>query len=304
MKDLLARIGMTLPIVQAPMAGVATPQMAVAVSNAGALGSIAIGTVTAEVAHAMITEIQQATPAPFNVNVFCHRPARADAARERAWLEALRPAFARYGAEPPSAIKEIYTSFLADPAMLDVLLETCPRVVSFHFGLPPQTTIRQLKAAGMILFATATSLDEAEQAVGAGVRCDRRSGVRGRRTSRRVRSLCAGLPTRRACAHPCPDDTDRNSRSSPQVGSWTAPAWRPCWTSAPRRRNWVPRSSLARSSAPDFWHREALSGPGAAATEMTAVISGRPARCIANDFTRLAAGLPIPGRIPRLPDRL
>ena len=40
---LLDTLGIDLPIIQAPMAGVSSPAMAAAVSNAGALGSIAVG---------------------------------------------------------------------------------------------------------------------------------------------------------------------------------------------------------------------------------------------------------------------
>ena len=143
MASLLERLGVALPIIQAPMAGTSTPAMAAAVTNAGALGSIGVAAVDAGRARTMIEALRAATNGPFNVNVFCHRPATADRVREQAWLEALRPVFASFGAEPPAAIREIYTSFLADPDMLDLLVETKPAVVSFHFGLPSAQADRQ-----------------------------------------------------------------------------------------------------------------------------------------------------------------
>ena len=73
------------------------------------------------------------------------------------------------GAEPPSRLGEIYRSFLADEAMFALLLEERPAVVSFHFGLPPQDWIDRLKAAGIVLFTTATSLDEALRIEQAGI---------------------------------------------------------------------------------------------------------------------------------------
>ena len=76
MGPLLRRIGIELPIVQAPMAGVSTPEMAAAVSNAGGLGSIGVGAVDAEGARRMIAAVRARTDRPFNVNVFCHRPDR------------------------------------------------------------------------------------------------------------------------------------------------------------------------------------------------------------------------------------
>src|SRR6266404_7532502 len=112
MNPLLQKIGISLPIIQAPMAGVSTPEMAAAVSNAGGLGSIGVGAVDAETARKMIASIQAASDRPFNVNVFCHRPAAQDAEREAAWLSRLAPEFARYGADPPSRLREIYTSFV------------------------------------------------------------------------------------------------------------------------------------------------------------------------------------------------
>jgi nitronate monooxygenase len=79
---------------------------------------------------------------PLNVNVFVHRPARADAAKERAWLARLAPEFQRFSAQPPNALREIYTSFLVDDAMLAMLVDARPEVVSFHFGLPTDSAAR------------------------------------------------------------------------------------------------------------------------------------------------------------------
>lgn len=136
--DLLSKLDIRYPIIQAPMAGISTPALAAAVSQAGGLGSIAVGTSTPEQARAAIAAVREKTDRPFNVNVFTHAPAQADPAREAAWLAWLRPHFARFGAEPPARLSEIYRSFLADEAMFALLLEQRPAVVSFHFGLPPQ----------------------------------------------------------------------------------------------------------------------------------------------------------------------
>jgi len=167
--SLLERIGLDLPIVQAPMAGVSTPQLAAAVSNAGGLGSIGIGATDAAGAGEMIAAVRAQTDRPFNINVFVHAPARPDAAREAAWLAALAPLFRRYDAEPPAALTEIYRSFAIDRDMQRLLVETAPPVVSFHFGLPSAAVIGALKAAGCVLLSTATNLDEAVAARQAGV---------------------------------------------------------------------------------------------------------------------------------------
>ena len=86
--SLIEQLGLTVPIIQAPMAGVSTPQMAAAVCDAGALGSIAVGATDANSASRMIAETRALTDRPFNVNLFVHAPPRLDVAVEAAWLEA------------------------------------------------------------------------------------------------------------------------------------------------------------------------------------------------------------------------
>src|SRR6516164_11649449 len=169
MSPLLRRIGIDVAIIQAPMAGVSTPEMAAAVSNAGGLGSLGVGSVDAEATRRMMTAVRSWTDCPFNVNVFCHRPAATDAAREAAWLARLGPEFARFGAKPPTRLTEIYQSFLTDDAKLAVLLAQRPAVVSFHFGVPARDRIEALRAAGIVLLATATNLDEGKTIAAAGI---------------------------------------------------------------------------------------------------------------------------------------
>ena len=169
MTALLDLLGIALPIIQAPMAGVSSPAMAAAVTEAGALGSIGVGAVDAEGARAMIAAVRALSTRPFNVNLFCHRPAAADAAVEAAWIVRWRPAFEQLGASPPSALREIYRSFVVDEAMLAMLLAERPAVVSFHFGLPGEAAIRALRNAGIVLLASATSLAEARAIKSAGV---------------------------------------------------------------------------------------------------------------------------------------
>jgi nitronate monooxygenase len=296
MNSLRQRLGIALPIIQAPMAGTSTPSMAAAVSNAGALGSIAVGAVNAAGARSMIDTLRGLTQRPFNVNVFSHRPARAQPERERAWLAALRPIFERFGAEPPASIGEIYTSFVDDRPMLQLLLEVRPAVVSFHFGLPPAPVIAALKRAGITLFATATTLAEATSAVDAGVDAVVAQGYEagGHRgvfdpavpdsqlgVAALTRLLVSRLPVPVIAAGGIMDGAGIAAMlalgaQAAQLGT----AFIGC-----------PESSA------DSFHRAALLGPGACATEMTSLISGRPARCLPNQFTLLTpvlGGLELP----------
>src|SRR5687768_15018694 len=104
MTDITQQLHIRYPIIQAPMAGVSTPELAAAVSNAGGLGSIALGASTVDQAREMIRKTKALTDRPFNANVFCHAPAKPDAARERAWIEYLSPLFAEFGASPPTSL--------------------------------------------------------------------------------------------------------------------------------------------------------------------------------------------------------
>src|SRR5580698_3111301 len=133
---LLQLLAVDHPIVQAPMAGVSTPAMAAAVANAGALGSIGVGATDAAGARAMIAAFRELSNRSLNVNVFCHAPAKADAAREAAWIARFRPVFERLGASPPRLLADTRRSFLVDEDMLAVLVAARPKVVSFHFGVP------------------------------------------------------------------------------------------------------------------------------------------------------------------------
>jgi nitronate monooxygenase len=299
MNALLEKIGIDLPIVQAPMAGVSTASLGAAVSNAGGLGSIGVGAATAEVVRQMIHEVQNATGCPFNVNVFCHRPAIHDADREAAWLERLAPVFTRYGAEPPRQLREIYRSFVEDDAMLAVLLQERPKVVSFHFGLPPRERIDALHAAGIVLLATATNLEEGRAVASAGVDAVVAQGYEagGHRgvfdpdlpdgrlgTLALTRLLVTGLKIPVIAAGGIMDGAGIAAclvlgASAAQLGT----AFVAC-----------PESSA------DAGFRAALLGPGSRRTVMTSAISGRPARCLANRFTAL--GDAVEGRaIPDYP---
>ncbi|WNK20376.1 nitronate monooxygenase [Halomonas piscis] len=157
------------PIVQAPMVGVSTPELAAAVSNAGALGSIGIGASSAERAREMIAATRALTEKPFNVNVFCHREAAADAACEARWLRYLAPFFEEFDAEAPPRLAAAYPSFNDNRPALEMLLEEKPAVVSFHFGLPPAEWIRALQKAGIVTFGCATTPEEALTVEAAGV---------------------------------------------------------------------------------------------------------------------------------------
>jgi nitronate monooxygenase len=143
--------------------------MAAAVTNAGGLGSLGIGAMTPATARAAILEAQSLTSGPINVNVFVHVAPTSSIDISTRWLDALRPVFREFGAEPPSELKVIYRGFNDDPDVLAMLLEVRPAVVSFHFGLPSPEAVRRLKEQRAVLVASVTSLEEARAAEAAGM---------------------------------------------------------------------------------------------------------------------------------------
>ena len=93
-------LGIELPIIQAPMAGVQDHRLAVAVSNAGGLGSLPAAMLSLEALRSELTALQAQTSKPYNVNFFCHTPPTPDATREAAWRAALAPYYAELGLDP------------------------------------------------------------------------------------------------------------------------------------------------------------------------------------------------------------
>ena len=167
--DLVRLLDLRLPLVQAPMAGVSTPELAAAVSNAGGLGSIGIGASPVAAAQRMIEETRARTSRPFNVNVFNHRAAVRDPVLESRWIAHLAPLFAEFGATPPTSLKEIYKGFGGDEELFQMLLAERPPVISFHFGLPTPERLAAFKAAGIRTMATATNPREARLVERAGI---------------------------------------------------------------------------------------------------------------------------------------
>jgi nitronate monooxygenase len=288
MNRLTKKLGINLPIVQAPMAGVSTPQMAAAVSNSGALGSIGIGAVDASGARNMIVATRALTDRPFNVNVFCHQQASRNPDRERAWLASLAPHFAQFGANPPQQLNEIYQSFLHDEETQQLLLDEHPAVVSFHFGLPNQEYIDKLKDAGIVVLASATNRDEAERLCSAKIDAIVAQGYEagGHRGifDTAVEDDCLGtLALTRLLVR---------ETSLPIIsagGIMDGAGIVACLDLGACAAQLGTAFIACPESAADENFRAALKSGAAYHTTMTRAISGRKARCLANQFTKLGS---------------
>ncbi len=160
--------GIELPVVQAPMAGSQGSELAVAVSNAGGLGSLPCALLSVESMRAELTAIRSKSANPFNVNFFCHTPPEPDAEREAAWRQLLAPYLQEFGI----ALGQVSTASSRAPfsaAAADALEEFKPAVVSFHFGLPSPDLVARVKSWGSKVMSSATTIEEAQWLEGRGV---------------------------------------------------------------------------------------------------------------------------------------
>ncbi len=151
--------GIALPIVQAPMAGFSSTEMAVAVSTAGGLGSLGCAAMDTVALRDTLSAASQATALPLNVNFFCHDAPPPQRENDARWLEALSPYYQEMHVPPPDLSTGLIEPF--DGERCEILEEFGPAVVSFHFGLPAADLRRRLKTAGAKILSTATTVDEA-----------------------------------------------------------------------------------------------------------------------------------------------
>ncbi len=158
--SILNFFGVQHPIIQAPMAGVQDSRMAIAVCDAGGLGSVPCAMLDAGQLQSEIQQVKAATSNPFNLNFFCHTTPEFDSGREQQWRQLLSPYFSQYNIKPESITdgrgRSPFTHSIAD-----VIEPFRPAVVSFHFGLPERDLLNRVKAWGATVLSTATTVREA-----------------------------------------------------------------------------------------------------------------------------------------------
>ncbi|MBH1965932.1 MAG: nitronate monooxygenase [Comamonadaceae bacterium] len=159
MNTLTEQLGVSHPLIQAPMAGVQGSALALAASNAGVLGSLPCAMLAPDALRGEL-EKMQAGGVPYNVNFFCHSSPTPEATRDIAWRQALAPYYVEHGldmAAIPTGPGRL--PFSAESAAL--LAEFKPKVVSFHFGLPAPDLLARVKAWGAFVLSSATTVKEA-----------------------------------------------------------------------------------------------------------------------------------------------
>ncbi|WP_030344979.1 nitronate monooxygenase [Streptomyces sp. NRRL S-1022] len=287
------------PIVQAPMAGgVSVPQLAAAVSEAGGLGFLAAGYKTADGMYQDIKQLRGLTNRPFGVNVFMPQPEYPGASTGSTGAA---------GAVPPSGAVEVYAHQLAgeaawyetelgDPdsgrddgydAKLAVLLDNPVPVVSFHFGVPAREVLDTFRRAGTLTLVTATTAEEARAVEQAGADAVIAQGVEagGHQGSHRdlpendgsgIGLLALVAQVREAVRIPvvAAGGIMRGSQIAAVLAAGASAAQ-------------LGTAFLATpESGAHALHKQALTNPLFARTELTRAFSGRPARGLVNRFLR------------------
>jgi nitronate monooxygenase len=158
-RRILDLFGIEAPILQAPMAGATGAEMAIAVSEAGGLGSLPCAMLSADQARNELGIIRQRTARPINVNFFCHRPPEPSPEREAAWKMRLHAYYEEFGLDPEAPVAAANRAPF-DAAMCALMEETKPEVISFHFGLPQPELLARVKAFTKVV-GSATSVEEA-----------------------------------------------------------------------------------------------------------------------------------------------
>ena len=276
--------GIKYPVIQAPMAGVQDSALAIAVSNAGGLGSLPCAMLSAEQLRAELEAIRAGTNQPFNVNFFCHQPPAHSPQREARWREVLGPYYQEFGLDPraiaPAAARNPF-----DDRVADIVEPFQPAVISFHFGLPAPHLLQRVKAWGCRVMASATTLEEAVWLEAQGVDAIIAQGLEagGHRGMFLTTDLTTQLGTFSLVPH-----LVRQVRVPVIAAGGIADAAGVCAALALGAAGVQVGTSylLAREATTSAVHRAALLHASAVHTALTNVFTGRPARGIVNRLMR------------------
>jgi nitronate monooxygenase len=290
-------LGLKLPIIQAPMAGLQTSAMAIAVCKAGGLGSLPSATLSLEALEHELGLLKQADPGAFNVNFFVHQQPVPDAQREALWRKRLQAYYLEHGIDADS--------ILAGPgrapfshAAADVVEAFKPAVISFHFGLPSLDLLQRVRSWGSQVWSSATTLAEARWLADQGVDAIIAQGLeagghRGMFLSRDLTSqvssmalipqIAAAIDLPVIAAGGIADEAGVQAAlmlgaSAAQIGT---------------------AYLLCREATTSAVHRQALKSEAATHTALTNLFTGRPARGIVNRLMRELG--PISTEVPEFP---
>ena len=281
---LIHRLGIAHPILLAPMAGAAGPELAIAVARAGGLGALPCAMLDAETIRRQVTQCRAATAAPLNLNFFCHLPPVPDAAREAAWRQRLAPYRGELGLEagaaPPGPQRMPF-----DADMCTLVEQLRPAAVSFHFGLPPAQLLERVKACGALVLGNATTVAEAAWLAAHG--CDAIIAQGAEAGGHRGMFLAHDTSTQVGLFSLLPQIVD--AVALPVIAAGGVADARGIVAALALGAAAVQIGTaylLSDEARIGHAHRAALQSPRAAETALTNLFSGRPARGIVNRLMR------------------
>lgn len=283
---MFALADLSAPVIGAPMAGgPSTPVLAAAVADAGGLGFLAAGYLSAGRVADDIAATRALTTGPIGVNLFVPQPSAATPTELERYRSAVAPFAHRYGAEPGSFRDD--DDGWADK--LDVVVDFAPEVVSFTFGCPSPDVIARLRQRGVLTMVTVTSRGEADIAVAAGADA---LVVQGPEAGGH-RSVFA--PDRRPPARPLHDLlAETATAGAPMIaagGIGDAAAVREALSRGAIAVQVGTALLLCDEAGTNPAHRFALRDPRFTATVVTNCFSGRYARSLVNEFTTAYDGV-------------
>lgn len=288
MNELLSRLDIQLPIIQAPMAGVQDWELCAAVSKAGGLGSLPCALLSPAQIEEQVTNIRAKTNKPFNLNFFCHEMPDVDTGVMHHWQSQFSDEYLRYDIpQEKQSSGKLRLPFDAETASL--LEDIRPAVVSFHFGLPDTQLLEQVRASGAVILSSATTLEEAKWLEQNGADAVILQGVEagGHRGMFLQTSLEQQLPAFELLAK-C-----RDKISCPIIlsgGISTPQNVQQAFTSGASLVQVGTAYLLCNEAKTSPIHRQALEQSDGSNTAITNVFSGRPARGIINGMiNRLGA---------------
>jgi nitronate monooxygenase len=159
-RRLLDLFKIQVPIVQAPMAGVQDAEIMIGAAEAGALASLPCAMLSVDKAREQINIVRQRVSAPLNMNFFCHKAVTPTAEQDARWRTRLAAYFRELGLDADAPIPAASRAPF-DAAMCELIEELKPHVVSFHFGLPDKALVKRVKDAGCLVMSSATIVREA-----------------------------------------------------------------------------------------------------------------------------------------------
>jgi nitronate monooxygenase len=288
-------LGIEVPVLQAPMASAATPELAAAVSEAGGLGALGSAMLAVDELRRQAERVRELTERPFHLNFFCHERPEIDprtAARARDRFAAVYSELG-LGDPPDPSVPDVRF----DEARLGALLDIRPAVASFHFGLPESDELAAIRAAGIRVLASATTVSEAQWLAAAGIDAIVAQGAEA--GGHRGSFLVAGDDGPVGTLALVPQVVDAVDLPVIAAGGIADARQLAAALALGAGAAQIGTAFLAcpESGISDLW-RDALDGAQAESTTITRAFSGRPARAFANRATRELEGLlPYPAQM-------